>query len=220
MLGNTVSADRYIRGPVGPEARVRLYKRLKSYRKRRKNMQGPSLNDMDLAALRRGYGIFGWWPRRPGNFGDWLSSSIVRKMTGLHLIHSGGRPRYKPAANTLLAAGSIIKNAGEGNHIWGSGILRRTDRIERRAHYHAVRGPISYRAIRDAGVECPAVFGDPALLLPQLYRPSITQRYQVGVVPHYSEYETAERALGGREDVLLISPISPEPLFVVNDILS
>jgi pyruvyltransferase len=38
-------------------------------------------------------------------------------------------------------------------------------------------------------IECPKVYGDPALLLPSLVRNDIKKSYRVGIVPHFSHKE-------------------------------
>jgi hypothetical protein len=49
-----------------------------------------------------------------------------------------------------------------------------------------VRGPITRHRALDCGASCPAVYGDPALLLPQLYEPAPSaRRALIGVIPHY-----------------------------------
>jgi pyruvyltransferase len=49
----------------------------------------------------------------------------------------------------------------------------------------AVRGKLSARSLSNQGIPCPQIYGDPALLLPDMYQPAQTKKYSFGVVPHY-----------------------------------
>ena len=52
----------------------------------------------------------------------------------------------------------------------------------------AVRGRYSAEMLANQGFGFCDVWGDPALLLPLVYLPKVSFRYDVGIVPHISEY--------------------------------
>ena len=55
----------------------------------------------------------------------------------------------------------------------------------------AVRGPLSREICLRNGVDCPAIYGDPALLMPEVYRPAARIRHALGIIPHYVDQDTA-----------------------------
>jgi pyruvyltransferase len=122
----------------------------------------------DDAAARR-VELFYWSPGGGlENFGDHLSLIIVTKILadrGLFLSQSVPRPAR------LLAIGSILHFARNGDVIWGTG--RHGSMPDQRHRFssldvRAVRGPLTREFLEARGIRVPEVFGDPALLLPEL----------------------------------------------------
>ena len=115
------------------------------------------------------------------NWGDALSPVLVGLLSGKPVVHLEGLHH-----NRYLAIGSILGGANERAEVWGSGFIREHDRLSGRPpRVHAVRGPLSRESLLRQGVECPEVYGDPALLLPRFFNPTVVKRYAVGIIPHY-----------------------------------
>lgn len=145
-----------------------------------------------------------WWPRspRPGNLGDVLTPAILDRL--------GHRARWVDQGSAdLLATGSIIRFARAGQTVWGSGAMWATDRPDRRARYLAVRGPLTGRVVTEAGGTDPGVYGDPALLLPELVNGAVPKIHDLGLVPHYVDREIVRKLHPGerRIDVLRANPL-------------
>lgn len=127
------------------------------------------------------------------NFGDELNYYLVKSLINkplfnLPCILVKNRRNY-------LVIGSIIETyANKDSIIWGSGAMFGGERIlnEKPKKVLAVRGPLTREYLLSQGVDCPEVYGDPALLLPLVYQPKVGKRYKLGVIPHFvdinSEY--------------------------------
>jgi len=137
----------------------------------------------------------GWYNGKI-NFGDALSPILIKTLTGgRSFIGQDGLERRVTCVPRLMALGSILHRAVEDDIIWGSGL--RGGRIQiSRLQVHAVRGPLTRDLLRESGINCPAVYGDPAILMPYLFRPTKTNQFQVGVISHYSDRSALSRIAG------------------------
>lgn len=119
------------------------------------------------------------------NWGDALSPWLVQRLSGRVPIHLEGLHHER-----FLAIGSILGGANERAEVWGSGFIREDEPLVGKPRaVHAVRGPLSRQKLLKLGVECPEVFGDPALLLPRFFDPQVTKAHAVGIIPHYADKE-------------------------------
>lgn len=156
-----------------------------------------------------------------GNFGDELSYYIINKLTyynikrlpfprsGLMLFLSSirgyllGRNKIDDIINSvhfiisksnyLLAIGSIIGwGSGPRRVVWGSGIISKNDNIPK-GTFLAVRGPITNNRLKEVGYPTSKVIGDPAILLPLVYKKEQTKgKYKVGLVLHHYHANQAD----------------------------
>lgn len=138
-----------------------------------------------------------WWSVAP-NFGDLLSPYLIEKLTSKSVKHIKNRVGSKQKSPLLtfseppfsyLAIGSIISRANKNSIVWGSGSfgteLKRD--LNPKAKYLAVRGPLTRNLLRIYGINCPEVYGDPALLLPSVFNPPVKKKYSIGVILRWSE---------------------------------
>ena len=112
--------------------------------------------------------LFYWRPAQGDNFGDFLSQVVTTKVladAGYFIGEGTSSPQR------LLAIGSILHLARDGDHVWGSGVNGKIGEDHYRfkqLEVHAVRGPRTREFLMKRGIPTPEIYGDPALLLPEL----------------------------------------------------
>ncbi|NLP84323.1 polysaccharide pyruvyl transferase family protein [Microbacterium sp. CFH 90308] len=129
--------------------------------------------------------------RRAQNFGDLLGPIVVE----------GLRPQVPPPARRrLVAVGSILHLAEDGDVVWGTG---RNGKIPVDRHtFHsldvrAVRGPLTRDFLLGRGIEVPETYGDPGLLIP-FVMPELSQpRVRSGVTVIMNFNDARERSVPG-----------------------
>ncbi|HVC19667.1 MAG TPA: polysaccharide pyruvyl transferase family protein [Vicinamibacterales bacterium] len=136
--------------------------------------------------------LFWWGSPNATNFGDYLSKVVVERLAHVRLPDAPAS--LSSNRRLLLAVGSIIHFARDGDVVWGSGFREsplQEDRRYRTLDVRAVRGPISRDYLLQMGIACPEVYGDPALLLPRLCPdlPPVEQQDECIVIPNCGEMD-------------------------------
>lgn len=158
-----------------------------------------------------------WWNDRP-NFGDAISPVVVEWATGEKVVHAA-----KTDEGKVLGIGSILQFAGPGDCVWGSGVhpFAHHRYLQRSADpssikFLAVRGPITRDAVFTRFGQVPRALGDPALLMPLIYKPCVRPgARKVGMIPHFSDRHLVPAAL--KEFVIDVTRPWDE---VINEIVS
>ena len=126
----------------------------------------------------------GYWKEAP-NLGDSLSPVIVN-----YMLQKKGICADRTVSSTkhLYAVGSVLTAGIQDCTVWGSGVLntKLAYRLKKRSFdVRALRGPLSRAVMLDYGYKAPAVYGDPSLLLPEIYQPqNVTKTEKIGLVIH------------------------------------
>jgi len=121
------------------------------------------------------------------------------------------RPAQISIGKTCFTAGSILRHlrVADCATVWGSGIISCGDRFARPLQTFAVRGPNTRARMMQLGYDCPKVFGDPAILLPRFFSPSIGGNADVGIVPHYTDYNAIKARFLERPSIKVIDVGQP-----------
>jgi pyruvyltransferase len=135
-----------------------------------------------------------WWSERllmkksKENFGDLLSKYIVEKISekSVRWIHPK-KIRWFQKNDHYFGIGSILHLTTKYSSVWGSGIINEELSIEAKRFY-AVRGPRTREYLLKRNIHCPEIYGDPGILLSDFFKPRIKKKYDVGIVPHYVDF--------------------------------
>ncbi len=136
-------------------------------------------------AIRRRVPVYYFYKEK--NVGDLLTPYLVEKITGKP-VHNVKSRKF----GHLLGVGSMIHRAKRNSDIWGTGTLDYTigsqfDVSELKVH--ALRGHLTAEILyRGKGYLDQCVLGDPAILMPDFYKPAVEKQYKVGVIPHYVDF--------------------------------
>ncbi|WP_345871586.1 polysaccharide pyruvyl transferase family protein [Shewanella algae] len=122
-----------------------------------------------------------WWKEKE-NLGDALNYDLVEKISGKKVIWSD----HRSSNEYNMVVGSILQLANSNARIWGSGLISANARpLFAPQKVFAVRGPMTRSLLLKYGIDCPEVYGDPALLLPNFYSSSYSKKYKIGIIPHF-----------------------------------
>ncbi len=155
-----------------------------------------------------------WWTDT-ANYGDLLSPWLVGRVAQRPVVFA------PPKHESYVAVGSVVTRARKkGSTVWGSGSFgsERRSLFKSGAHYRAVRGPLTRSRLLDVGIDCPRVYGDPALLVPMYFWPQVEKTHEVGIVIRHSEHLWRDVAPDG--PVKVIDFGSEDIDTVTRDILS
>lgn len=131
-----------------------------------------------------------WRGIRHRNWGDDLNYYLLGKLTGRPVIlyHNFKLAKSFHLKNylcigTLLDA---VKYSNAQTVVWGSGVSGQERSFVHPQNILSVRGPKTKEFCDRYQVKCPEVYGDPALLLPRVYRPErgAGDKYKLGIIPH------------------------------------
>lgn len=142
------------------------------------------------------------------NFGDALNTPLVEYLSGRSVLPSKNISRILFGVfkfQNFAVIGSILQWAKKDAEIWGAGFISDNSKIALPKKVYAVRGPKTREIYLKNKIDCPEIYGDPALLFPLIYNPAIQKKYSLGIIPHYVDRKNPWiLKMQKREDVLVI----------------
>jgi glycosyltransferase involved in cell wall biosynthesis len=121
------------------------------------------------------------------NAGDAASAFILSRLTDARIETSSVERLTEP---NLISLGSLLHWSDSRSVVWGTGVLSDEHRIGATPErVFAVRGPLSRKRLLDVGAACPDLFGDPGILISDVYPRRIVGQTSLGIIPHYMDRE-------------------------------
>ncbi|WP_281238873.1 polysaccharide pyruvyl transferase family protein [Flavobacterium praedii] len=152
-----------------------------------------------------------WWSeihltqKAKENYGDLIGKYIVEKISNRNVVwvHPGKRKLKNTFTKIYFTVGSILSQVKGNCIVWGSGIISREHKINK-ATFLAVRGPQTRKVLIQQGHNVPEIYGDPALLMPVFFKPVVIKKFELGIIPHYVDYEVVLLHYRDIENVVVI----------------
>lgn len=137
------------------------------------------------------------------NFGDELNFNLLPLLINKEIV-----PLDVKFIKNYSFIGSILSDRyiNSKTEVWGTGVQDISKPLTNKPlKVHAVRGPITRKYLLDNNIDCPEVYGDPALLLPEVYNPKIEKKYKIGLIPHWQTKKLEKYDVLKNENVVLIN---------------
>lgn len=155
------------------------------------------------------------------NFGDATSPMVVELLSGKKALLLADVLGTRAHANYSVVGSVLQFPANTKTEVWGSGFISQ-ERIFyfKPAKIHAVRGPLTREVCLKQGLECPEVYGDPAVFLFDRYT-NLPRRpnFKVGFVPHYHDHAHASVQEFMKNDAVLTINVYEHPKSIAEKML-
>lgn len=125
-------------------------------------------------------------PEWSNNWGDIIAPTIVKHFSESNkLTKTSSKEEGK-----LVSIGSVMLAARPNDLIWGTGCIEYNQYLPnlKRVSIFATRGPLTRTHLLHLGHQVPEIYGDPGLLYPMIYNPSVEKTHEWGIIPHYTDF--------------------------------
>ena len=155
------------------------------------------------SGLRNNYNID---PKK--NWGDVLSQFLLEHYSGKKLnkndVFYFDDAAYMLDKNgKIVGIGSSMKYVRKDDYVWGTGCIDEHNIGNKPKKVYSVRGPLTRDILLKRGWDIPEIYGDPALLFPQIYNPIVEKKYKIGLIPHCVDFFSLDglKAINHMEDM-------------------
>lgn len=131
-------------------------------------------------------------PDNTMNWGDLIPFNVIDNVFEHNIKKEDIFNVKQPNGNySIYSTGSVMLFTKPNSIVWGTGCIDKGMIGQKPSKVYAVRGPLTREELIKKGIECPEVYGDPALLYPRFYNPTVEKKYKWGIIPHYIEFESS-----------------------------
>lgn len=142
------------------------------------------------------------------NWGDDINWWFLKEISAQPIVSYdwSWRSKFFKKENYQVIGSTLTLMGTSHTVVWGAGCLDDSTPLALTPkRVAAVRGPLTRKRLLAEGIDCPEVYGDPALLLPLYYQPKVEKKYKLGIIPHYVDKKNEwVEDMRMREDVLVI----------------
>ena len=142
------------------------------------------------------------------NWGDVLSQFLLEHYSGKKLnkddvFYFDDAAHMLDKNGKIVGIGSSMKYVRPDDYVWGTGCIDEHHVGDKPKKVYSVRGPLTRDVLLKRGWDVPEVYGDPALLFPQIYNPTIEKKYKIGLIPHCVDFYSLDglKAINHMEDM-------------------
>lgn len=129
----------------------------------------------------------------PYNLGDELGKVVIDWMLSNYKGGTITRDKWVKRKKFFVSIGSAVLSSYQDATFWGTGVMYEYSpyraffhrRWFRKLDFRAVRGPLSREYVMKLGHKCPEIYGDPAILMPMIYQPTVEKKHDYAIIPQY-----------------------------------
>jgi len=126
------------------------------------------------------------------NWGDLIPYYIIKELSKSDKLKADDvfNVRFPYNKYKIYSTGSVMSFTNVDSIVWGTGCIMNHSIGGTPKKIYSVRGPLTRKQLQLRNIDCPEIYGDPALLYPLIYNPKIDKKYKLGIIPHYIEFQS------------------------------